>query len=255
MTAAPRLRFLEEYGAIRRAEGRGSEDSAYYQALPYSDLTGKNSGQWRIRARTFDYFVRDILPRMPCDILDLGAGNCWFSNRVAQLGHRPVAVDIFGDPLDGLGAARHYQTRFPVIEAEFDRLPLLDKSFDFAVFNASIHYSSDYRRTLSEARRCVRPGGKIVILDSPVYRRAEHGIQMREERHRSFEKVYGFRSDALGSIEFFDEEMLAELARSLSIKWEIHRPWCGWQWHLRPLKARLLRRRPPSRFWILDARV
>jgi hypothetical protein len=102
----PRQRFLEDYAKIRAAEGRGSEDSTYYRALPFSDLTGRNSAQWRIRARTFEYFTRRILPRRACDILDLGAGNCWLSYRLAELGHAPAAVDIFADPRDGLGAAQ-----------------------------------------------------------------------------------------------------------------------------------------------------
>jgi len=38
-----RQRFLEEYRQIRYAEGRGSDDAAYYRALPYRDLTGRNS--------------------------------------------------------------------------------------------------------------------------------------------------------------------------------------------------------------------
>lgn len=255
MSATMRARFLDDYRRIRHAEGRGSDDSAYYRALPYADLSGRNAGQWRIRARTFDYFVSRVLPSTPCDILDLGAGNAWLSNRLAKLGHRPVAVDIFRDSRDGLGAARHYESRFPLIEAEFDRLPLPDAAFDCAVFNASVHYSSDYTRTLLEAKRCLRVGGLLVILDSPVYARREHGERMREERHALFERQYGFRSDALPSIEFFDLEMLARLSRTLEVRWEIHRPWYGWRWHMRPWIARLRGRRPPSNFWILAARV
>ena len=251
LTSTPRRQFLETYTKIRAAEGRGSDDSAYYRALPFSDLTGRNSAQWKIRACTFAYFRRKILPAGPCDILDLGAGNCWLSHRLIDLGHNPVAIDIFTDPHDGLRAARHYPVEFPVIESGFDELPVPSARFDFAVFNSSIHYSSDYMKTLSEARRCLRRGGRVVILDSPVYRRREHGEAMRAERQKSFEKQYGFRSDALGSVEFFDLEMLQDLAGKLSITWEIHRPWYGIQWHLRPLRARLKGRRPPSRFWIL----
>ena len=69
---------------------------------------------------------------------------------------RPVAVDIFSDPRDGFGAARHYPVHFPVIESGFDDLPFPDAQFDLAVFNSSIHYSSDYVRTLSRrADACV----------------------------------------------------------------------------------------------------
>jgi SAM-dependent methyltransferase len=249
--ASERARFLADYEYIRTAEGRGSASSAYYQALPYADLTRRNSDQWRIRARSFDYFASHILPRSPCDILDLGAGNCWLSYRLSERRHRPAAVDIFTDARDGLGAAIHYPVRFPTIEAEFDRLPFANSAFDLAIFASSIHYSTDYVRTLAEARRCLRPCGRVVILDSPMYRCRAHGERMRTERHATFERQFGFRSDALPSIEFFDRQMLTDLSRELSLSWQIHRPWYGWRWHLRPLKARLKRGRPPSSFWIL----
>jgi ubiquinone/menaquinone biosynthesis C-methylase UbiE len=251
LAATRRVQFLEQYGRIRAAERRGSDDSAYYQALPYQDLTGQNSAQWKIRARTFAYFARHILPAGPCNLLDLGAGNCWLSYRLAGLGHTPVAVDIFSDSRDGLRAAKHYPVAFPIVEAPFDDLPFAAASFDLAVFNSSFHYSADYARTLAEVRRVLRPGGRVVILDSPVYRRREYGEAMRAERQRLFEQQYGFRSEALGSIEYLDCQMLASLAASLKLTWTIHKPWYGWRWHLRPIRAWLRQKRPPSQFWIL----
>ena len=154
--------------------------------------------------------------------------------------------------MDGLKAARHKAEPFPQLEAEFDHLPFRAASFDLAVFNASIHYSTDYRRTLGELRRCLRPGGHFVILDSPVYRVRDDGERMRAERHQEFERRFGFRSDAVPSLEYFDEGTLVDLASELNIRWSVHRPWYGWKWWSRPWKARLLGRRPPSRFWILD---
>jgi len=262
MQAAARQRFLEDYTRIRHAEGRGSEDAAYYLQLPYRDLTGRLQNQWTIRAKSFEYLQDRVLPpierrfRRPLRIVDLGAGNCWLSYRLALRGHQPVAIDILGDSMDGLAAGRHYQpsTSFARINAEFDALPLAPRSIDVAIYNASIHYSPDYRRTLTEVRRCLDPRGSFLIVDSPVYRRREHGEAMRRERHQQFQITYGFASDALASIEYFDEQMLAELARDLGIRWEIHKPWYGWQWAMRPWKARWKRKRPPSRFWILCGR-
>jgi ubiquinone/menaquinone biosynthesis C-methylase UbiE len=254
MLAGARRQFLDDYARIRSAEGRGSNESAYYRALPFTDLSGRNSEQWRIRARTYRYFVDRVLPRQRSKVLDLGAGNCWLSYRLAESGHEPVSVDIFSDPRDGLGAARHYPVPFPTVEADFDRLPFTDSSFDLVVFNASVHYSPDYTRTLAEARRCLRPEGRVVILDSPVYKLSRHGEQMRAERQVFFEQQHGFRSEALRSIEYLDEPMLDGLARELRLTWRIHRPWYGFGWMLRPWKARLRGRRPPSRFWILEAK-
>lgn len=253
--------FFREYLTVRRAEGRGSDGSEYYLALPYEDTTGKLSWQWKMRGRTYRYLERRVLPQVeqqkdgPLDVLDLGAGVGWLSYRLALRGHRPVAVDLLTDPQDGLGAARHYRdvipTPFPTFQAEFDRLPFADEQFDLAIFNSSFHYATDFWATLQEARRCLRWGGQVVIMDTPVYRRYEDGEQMREERHQQFEEQYGFRSDSVPSMEYVDEAMLKRLTKELNIHWSIHRPWYGLPWHMRPLKAWWRRGRAPSRFWIL----
>jgi len=262
MLASARRQFLDDYIKIRHAEGRGSHESAYYLALPFRDVTGRLQDQWNIRAKSFRCLERRVLPRMekriarPLRIADLGAGNCWLSYRMALRGHKPVAVDILTDSLDGLAAGRHYQaaTPFPRINAEFDDLPFAGGSVDLAIYNASIHYSADYRRTLTEIRRCLSPEGCFTIIDSPVYKLHQHGEAMVRERHKNFQKTYGFASDTLPSIEYFDLQMLDELARDLGISWTIDRPWYGWQWAMRPWKARWHKKRPPSNFWILTGR-
>jgi SAM-dependent methyltransferase len=256
MEADVRRTFLNQYATIRHAEGRGSGDPEYYRALPFRDLSGRNADQWRIRARSYQCFERSILKKATqrLRILDLGAGNGWMSHRLAVLGHDSIALDIFTDPLDGLGAIRHYDARVPAVAAEFDRLPFCDAAFDLVIFNSSLHYSADYRRTLLEALRCLRASGHVIIIDSPVYEAAEHGERMKAERQAWFEKSYGFRSDALQSVEYLDEPTLASLSNNLGIRWTRYQPWYGWRWALRPLRAKLKGQRPPSRFVILSGR-
>jgi SAM-dependent methyltransferase len=245
--------FLADYTAIRNAEGRGSEDAAFYRSLPFVDLTGNNAWQWQIRSRTYRYLVSRLLPPDAVDIADLGAGNCWLSYRLKELGRNPVAVDLSTDPRDGLGAARHYPSPFPLVQAEFDLLPFARSQFDLIIFNASLHYSTDYHRSLKAALRCLRPGGRIIVLDTPLYKLPEHGEEMRAEKHTQFQARYGFRSDALPAREYLHEMLLADLSSDLRVRWTVHQPWYGWKWHLRPLRARLQQRRPPSRFCILVA--
>src|SRR5450631_99689 len=135
-----RQRFLEDYRRIRHAEGRGSNANAYYRALPFEDLSKRSTAMWRMRAKTYRYFEKHILTPLerrmarPLDILDLGSGNCWLSYRLSLKKHRPVALDIFHDELDGLRAARRYPIPFPVVEAEFDKLPFAPGSADLAIF-------------------------------------------------------------------------------------------------------------------------
>jgi SAM-dependent methyltransferase len=243
-------RFLDDYTKIRRAEGRGSADAAYYLALPDPLPNDPLGWQWTMRATTWRHLSDRILPSYGPNlrVLDLGAGVGWLANRLQALGHDPVAIDLSVDNLDGLGAARHFDSNWPCMQAEFDRLPLASSQADLIIYNASFHYSTDYRATLLEARRVLRPGGSVVVLDTPVYRRPESGQRMMAERHRQFEATFGTRSDSVPSIEFLTDAMLGELALDLGVRWRRSIAWYGWAWWWRPWKARLQRKREPSRF-------
>ena len=258
-------RFIDNYESIRASEGRGSTSADYYLALPYRDLSGRLGSQWAIRARTFRYIERKILPRIaaltnhPLRILDLGAGNGWMSYRLASLGHAPVAVDLLTNDRDGLGAARHYKQRlgfaFPCIQAEVDNLPFADSQFDVAIFNASFHYSENYEKTLAEALRCVRSGGTVLIADTAWYSDERSGLRMLEERRALFIKRYGFPSDELKSLEYLTDKRLGALEQRFHIQWQTHRPYYGVRWQMRPLLAKLRGTRKPSRFRIYTARA
>ncbi len=247
--------FLQDYTRIRLAEGRGSEDRTYYLNLPDCPPDHPIAWQWQIRRRTFTTLCRRVLPRLgtQLQVLDLGAGVGWLSHRLAALGHRPCAIDLSVDDRDGLGAARHYNPPWPRLQAEFDHLPLAPESVDVVLYNASVHYSTDYHVTLREARRVLRSDGHIVILESPIYKREESGQQMVATRHADFEHRFGTRSDTLPSIEYLTWDRLEALARDLDLTWQSFTPWYGWNWAMRPWKARLRGQREPSRFTILVA--
>lgn len=255
--------FVHDYESVRAKEGRGSSCADYYLALPFKDLTGRNSWQWQIRARTFRFMEKHLLPniegahRRGCDILDIGAGNGWLSYRLAKRGHRPVAVDLLINDADGLGGARHYFQFAPAFlrfKAEMDCLPFMPAQFDVVIFNASLHYSVDYRRTLQEALRCLRSGGHLIVADSPFYRKEESGEKMLQEKRAAFNRQFGFSSDSIQSREYLAPETLTDLSTKLSLKWNIYKPWYGLSWALRPIKASLMRRREPAKFYLLHAR-
>jgi SAM-dependent methyltransferase len=257
-------RFVSDYQTIRHAEGRGSRDSAYYLALPFRDYSGKLASQWRIRALSFMAFESKVLRPITreksssLDILDVGAGNCWLSYHLALNGLRPVAIDLLTDKFDGLGSAVHYFTQlggaFPRFQAEMDRLPFADNQFDMVIFNSSLHYSTDYYHTLQEASRCLRPAGHLIVLDSPIYHAEDSGRRMREERHDQFFKDYGFRSDSVPSLEFLTFDLIQDVFDRVGIDYQTIRPWYGFQWAMRPLRASLIGKREPSKFHILWGR-
>jgi SAM-dependent methyltransferase len=257
--------FIRNYEAVRKAEGRGSEDPDFYLSLPYRDRTERNSWQWTIRARTYKYIERKVLPEIErhssqvLSVLDLGAGNGWLSYRLASLGHRPIAVDLQTNPFDGLGAVTHYQHALPMLfprfRAELDRLPFARRQFDCAIFNASFHYSENYDTTLAEALRCIRVGGTVVIADTPFYTRDEHGQQMLRERRQFFQQQFGLSSESLASREYLTRETIAALEVRHNLQWKTHDVWYGLRWACRPLVASVRRRREPSKFRIYTAQV
>ncbi|HUE97913.1 MAG TPA: class I SAM-dependent methyltransferase [Anaerolineales bacterium] len=253
-------RFIADYEAVRRSEGRGSASAEYYRVLPFKDLSGHFRGDWRIRARSFNVLVKNVLTRLqdPLErslkVLDIGAGSGWLSNRLAAQGDRVIAVDLLVNEQDGLGAWKYYEHSFIPVQAEFNHLPVMDHFADTVIFNASFHYSEDYTITLKEALRVLSTEGRIVIMDSPVYRRDISGEKMVEEREAQFKQKYGFASDNLQSENYLTYARLDELAQELNLIWKTITPFYGLRWMLRPLVSTLLRRREPAKFKLIVGR-
>lgn len=249
--------FIQEYTEVRRAEGRGSDDSNFYRTLPLQDLSGRHSEDWRIRSVSYQKLIERILAQCESEeerapkILDLGAGNGWLSYRLAARGHQTIAVDLLTNKADGLGAQVHYPAAFTAVQAEFDHLPFASDQFGLTVFNASFHYSTDYELTLSEALRVLEPGGRVAIMDSAVYRNSGSGEQMVREREMAFCSAYGFASNSLPNENFLTYDRLQDLGHRLSLSWEFIRPNYGLRWALRPWWARLRGRREPASFLLI----
>jgi HemK-related putative methylase len=245
---------------VRRAEGRGSDDASYYRALPFEDLSGQMTEDWRIRARSFRALLERVVQPMetriarPMRILDVGAGNGWLANRLAGRGHLLAAVDLRVDARDGLGVYCHYDAEFTPVQAEYDRLPFASGQCDLVIFNASIHYSTDYVVTLREALRVLNENGRLAIIDTPVYRDAHSGEAMVREREAGFEQRYGFSSNALPSENFLTFERLDRLGAELGVEWRMHEPFYGLKWTLKPLRAKVRRQREPASFLVIAGR-
>ena len=283
-------RFVKEYEAVRQAEGRGSDDSAYYRALPFADLTGRMTADWRIRTASFRALIDHVIAplegasaiandsrsvisskrsdreissssneisrfakndRPALKILDLGAGNGWLSYQLAKRGHAVGAVDLLTNNRDGLGAHIHYDLSFTPIQAELDHLPLAGNQIDIVIFNSSLHYSVNYETTLCEAWRVIKANGRVVILDSPVYSDAESGKEMVHERQEQFLRAYGFPSNSIASENFLTHKRLHALATSTSTEWRFVKPTYGWRWAIRPWIARVRGRREPAQFMLI----
>ncbi len=249
--------FLHEYGTVRAHQGWGHPTADYYRNLPHVPPSDPQAAIWRIRVNSYQTLLQQvILPwekkaSHPLKILDLGAGNSWLSNRLAERHHHCAALDLSLSDKDGLGAWVHYPNAFTSIQAEFDHLPFQDQQADLLIFNGSFHYATDYLPTLHEALRVLQPTGSLIILDTPVYHTQASGEKMVKEREDQFQQRYGFPSNALPTENFLTYEKLKRLGEATGLTWHFIRPAYGVAWEMRYWKARLLGHREPAQFMII----
>jgi SAM-dependent methyltransferase len=186
LTAAREARlepFMRQYRLVCERECRRFAPDDY-RSLPIVDRHHPHAAEWRIHRETYAHLLRRCFAHAPQQVrvLDLGGGCGWLSNRLAELGHRVVCLDLLDDDADGLGAAKHYRVPFAAVQADFDRLPFAPEQFDLVVFNGSLHYARDVAFTLRHARTVVAPDGALVVMDSPMFDSPADGDAMLERQ-------------------------------------------------------------------------
>lgn len=262
-TAALAL-FLEMYRRVRQSEGWGG-DAAYYRGLPFTS-GGRHPAVWKLRARSYRSALRAIERRFPSAkrsdehdrialrMLEIGAGNAWFSWRMAGRGHYVLATDISLDEEDGLLALDRYAwPRTPVHSrltralAGMEELPLEDSQFDVVVANASLHYAGSVPRAISESHRVLRTGGILLVLDSPVYERHESGRAMIRRRSDDLRERLGVRLMETTTGFLVAGEFRSQL-ESAGFRVEIRQPFEGLARRLRRGYSALRRCDVPARF-------
>ena len=109
-------------------------------------------------------------------ILEIGAGGAWFSAELSKLPNvvQVIATD-FSQKLLREKAPKVFKllkargakiTRMP---ADFHKLDFPNNHFDFVVCSAVLHQAVSMVQALKEARRVLKPGGRIVAIREPVW--------------------------------------------------------------------------------------
>ena len=116
----------------------------------------------------------DIAPRITGRVVDLAAGICWLAARLSRI-----------DAIEGI-AAVHLSRQFLMTVGEriiqrfegdagkitfavssFNKVPLPSTDYDCAFLVAAIRHSLTPIQTLMEAHRLLRPGGTLIVVESP----------------------------------------------------------------------------------------
>jgi ubiquinone/menaquinone biosynthesis C-methylase UbiE len=116
-----------------------------------------------------DRIVELAEPRREDVAVDLGAGTGLLTFALARSVQELVAVDISErmlERLDDRAAADGVDNVEPLV-ADLRRLPLEDECATLVVSNYAFHHLDDPGKelALAEARRILRPGGRLVICD------------------------------------------------------------------------------------------
>jgi ubiquinone/menaquinone biosynthesis C-methylase UbiE len=102
------------------------------------------------------------------EALDIGCGTGFLSLELAFLGHRVTGVDFAPSMIAQArkkAAERHAVIRYE--EADAELLPFAAASFDIAVSRHLLWTLPHPERAMDEWIRVLRPGGRLIVVDSP----------------------------------------------------------------------------------------
>ena len=149
----------------------GAERARYVQNM-FSRIAGRYDLMNRLMTAGQDRaWRRDVIQRIALppqgDLLDLGAGTGDLAREALGQypGCRPVAADFTLEMMLA-GKQRSDSAGLRWLGADALRLPFPDETFDAAVSGFLFRNVSDIAQALAEQRRVLRPGGRIVILDT-----------------------------------------------------------------------------------------
>jgi ubiquinone/menaquinone biosynthesis C-methylase UbiE len=113
---------------------------------------------WAVMARRF---AEAIPPLTKVRLLDVGCGTGQSRQIYAPHCRAYVGADL------SLGAVALGHARFPGgwLQADALRLPVADKSVDVVAFSSVLHHVPDRAAALAEAKRALRPGGRVFAFD------------------------------------------------------------------------------------------
>jgi ubiquinone/menaquinone biosynthesis C-methylase UbiE len=153
-------------------------------------------------------------------ILEVGAGAAWLS---AELSKLPRVVEVVATDFSPrllkeqapkvfklLNAKTAKITRMP---GDFHKLDFPNNYFDFVVSSAVLHHAANMVQVLREAKRVLKPGGKLVAIREPIWPR----VKLQRRSKSSERRTFGGANDRCYVLAYY-KEFFKQAALPLEVK-------------------------------------
>lgn len=175
------VNFSKHYLAVREKENRILTD-AEVRKLPYLDRD-----EWPYRIKSTERFLAHVAEENdPMEILTIGCGNGWFSNKIAEVDtkHEVIGLDVNREELEQ--AARIFKKKnLKFVYADIFKVSEnFTGKFDIITLSGAIQYFEDFKGLISLLATFLAIDGEIHIIDSPFYTTAE--IPAAKERTKGY---------------------------------------------------------------------
>jgi ubiquinone/menaquinone biosynthesis C-methylase UbiE len=180
----------ELYLKVRAKEGRIYPDEVAAR-LPDISASHPLAFEWRARAASSSRLVRYLsaLGR-PLAILEVGCGNGWLANQLAQLSTVNIwGLDRFSSELAQAGRV-FQRANLAFLAVDIFTAPFPTQIFDTIVLASVIQYFPDLAVLIRALWPLLKPGGEIHLLDSPLYLDSE--IPAARQRTNAYYTALGF---------------------------------------------------------------
>jgi len=162
--AAAEVPEIEEDAQALRLVLRKRQDS---MRRYFDELAGKFGRQY-VPGRSWKGIAEALLKLMPPMVIaDLGAGEGTLSQLMAQRAKRVIAIDN-SEKMVEFGAAlarKHHIANLEYRLGDLEDVPIRTGTVDLAFLSQALHHASHPERAIAEARRILKPGGRIAVLD------------------------------------------------------------------------------------------
>jgi ArsR family transcriptional regulator len=168
------------------------------------EFFSSTAGQWdSLRAELFGARAgfAGLLALLDDDVVigDLGCGTGAVSAELAPYAGRVIAVDESKAMLSAARRRLHDHDNVELRSGALEALPIDDGELDAAVMSLVLHYVPEPVAALSEARRALKPGARVIVVDMMAHGRAEYREEMghvwqgfAEEQMRAWLAECGF---------------------------------------------------------------